>query len=263
MAAGSIVAVPDMRVLSRVLLRRRATTPFELLVVGVWIGVLVWGLVAASNHGGSGMAAEDMASMPGMRMSLGGSGSSSALSEMPMWGAMVFAMMVPASLPGVAYVGLHSFRRRRGRAMAQYVMLGWLGWMLFGAVCFGTFALAGLGRLNSRYALAGLVALAAGWQLTSAKRTALWRCHRTVPLPTTGAAAAAGVARFSWITTTGCVGSCWLMMVAMAAAPMGRMLVLMPVTTAVGTAERLAARPRRTARIGAGVLAFTALTLLL
>jgi predicted metal-binding membrane protein len=249
--------------MSRALVCRRLTTPYEVLVVAVWIGVLLWGLITISDRNISEMAALDMTNMPGMRMAITRPRFNSVLSEMPMWSAMVFAMMVPAALPGATHVGFHSFRWRRGKAMAQYVVLGWLGWVLFGAVWFSVFDIAGLGRFDNHYALAGVVALAAAWQLTPAKRRALWRCHRTVPLPATGAAAVAGVARFGWITTTGCIGSCWLMMLAMTAAPMGRMLVLMPVTAIVGTAERLTARPRRMSRIGAGVLAIIALVLVL
>lgn len=88
-----------------------------------------------------------------------------------------------------------------------------------------------------------VLAAAAAYELTTVKRWALNRCHRSRPLPPSGLRGVAGVARFAWISASGCVASCWLSMLAMLAAPGARPLVMVGVTVAM-TYERLTRRPR-------------------
>ena len=111
---------------------------------------------------------------------------------------MVVAMMVPVTLPAVRYVGLNSMRRRRQRAMALYTAVYVGIWALFGVTALGIDHLlrAHLG-LGDRLLLALALVAAAGWQLTRAKRRALFACGRTVPLPPLGRRADAGCARFA------------------------------------------------------------------
>lgn len=88
-----------------------------------------------------------------------------------------------------------------------------------------------------------LLAAAAVYELTAAKRWALNRCHRSRPLPPAGVRGLAAVARFAWVNASGCVASCWPSMLAMLTAPYARPLVMGAVTVAM-TYERLTRRPR-------------------
>ena len=99
--------------------------------------------------------------------------------------------------------------------------------------------------------------VAAGWQLTEAKRRALVRCHRASPLPPRGRAATIGIARFAARNGAACVTSCWAMMLVMAVATTGE-LAWMVALTGIVSAEKLTKKPRRATRYGAVVLGVAA-----
>jgi predicted metal-binding membrane protein len=67
--------------------------------------------------------------------------------------------------------------------------------------------------------LAGVLALAAAWELTSLKRLSLNCCHRSSPFRPRGLRASVTVLRFGWINGSACIGSCWVAMVVMLLAP--------------------------------------------
>jgi len=106
--------------------------------------------------------------------------------------------------------------------------------------------------------LAAVLAIAAAWQLTSAKRRALNACHLPSPLPPRGWRASAGVARFGLRNGGACVGSCWAAMLAMAVVPSSHLLWMASLTGFVVT-EKLSRRPRHATARGAALLAATAL----
>jgi predicted metal-binding membrane protein len=162
----------------------------------------------------------------------------------PMWMTMAFAAAMPAALPASQHVALNSFRRRRWRAVATFTFVYVGLWTAFGLV-----TVAVLDPLvASRTALFDVaLALAALWCLTPLKRRALNRCHRSAPLPPRGWKATAGVVRFAWINASGCVGSCWLAMMAMFAAPTLRLGWGVGLA-AVSAYEKLSSRPRRAVR---------------
>ena len=116
---------------------------------------------------------------------------------------------------------------------------------------FGTHTFAA--RLPLAFTVLAL-ALAAGWQLTAFKQRALRDCHRTVPLPPNGRAATIGVARFGLVNGSACVRCCWPAMLAMAVVPGAQMLLWTALLAGLMTAEKVARRPKLTARVVAIVL---------
>jgi predicted metal-binding membrane protein len=177
---------------------------------------------------------------------------------LPEWSLMVVAMMVPVTLPAVRYVGLNSMRRRRQWAMALYTTVYVGVWALFGLTALATEHLLSVHLgIGDPVLLALALAVAAGWQLTRAKRRALFACGRTVPLPPLGRRADAGCARFALLHGWRCVQSCWAIMLVMVAAGHAS-LVWMLALTGLVVAEELTVTGRRLTRPAAGLLAMAA-----
>jgi predicted metal-binding membrane protein len=174
------------------------------------------------------------------------------------WVLMVVAMMVPVTLPAVRYVGLNSVRRRRQRAMALYTAVYVGAWALLGVTVLGVDHLlrVHLG-LGDRVLLVLALLAAAGWQLTRAKRRALFACGRTVPLPPLGRRADAACARFALVHALRCMQSCWALMLVMVAVGHSS-LVWMGALTALVVAEELTVRWRWVTRPAAALLAVAA-----
>jgi predicted metal-binding membrane protein len=179
------------------------------------------------------------------------------------WSLMVVAMMVPVTLPAVRYVGLNSMRRRRQRAMALYTAVYVGTWALFGFTALGIDHLLSvhLGLSDPLLLVVALVA-AAGWQLTRAKRRALFACGRTVPLPPLGRRADAGCARYALLHGWRCIQSCWAIMLVMVAVGHSN-LVWMVALTVLVIAEELTVRGRYLTRPAAAVLAVAAMAVAL
>jgi len=185
-------------------------------------------------------------------------GAHAALPGLVMWTLMVVAMMVPLTLPAVRYVALNSMRRRRQRAIAVYVAAYVGVWMAFGLAAIGFHHVLGahLG-VSHQVLLAVALAAAAGWQLTRAKRRALYACGRTVPLPPYGRRADAACARFALLHAWRCIRSCWAIMLVMVIVGHSA-LIWMIALTALVIAEELTLRGRRLTRPAAGPLAAAA-----
>ncbi|NQX29394.1 DUF2182 domain-containing protein [Microbacteriaceae bacterium VKM Ac-2854] len=163
---------------------------------------------------------------------------------LPHWSLMCVAMMVPIALPAVRHVGRNSLRRRRGRAMAEF-LLGYLTvWLVFGAV-----ALSLAGTIRS--ALAAVVVIAVLWPFTPWHRRMRGGCHRTVPLPASGMGATRADIRFGLQHGAYCVGSCAPAMLAMAVLMHTGALAMLAVTAMLAAARLVPARylrpPRRLA----------------
>jgi predicted metal-binding membrane protein len=180
------------------------------------------------------------------------------IAGLPGWSLMVVAMMVPVTLPAVRHVGLNSMRHRRQRAMALYTVVFVGIWVLFGVTALATEHLLSfhLG-LGDRLLLAVALAAAAGWQLTRAKRRALFACGRTVPLPPVGRRADAGCVRFALLHARRCIQSCWAIMFVMVVVGHSS-LIWMLALTGIVVAEELTVIGRHLTRPAAVVFALTA-----
>jgi predicted metal-binding membrane protein len=175
----------------------------------------------------------------------GGGPVSQAVAGMPMWSLMALAMMLPAALPATSHVAVNSLRRRRGRAVSEF-LIGYLAlWLAFGAVVLLGLALLPFDR--AVVPLAAALGVATAWELSPAKQWALQRCHRSSPLPPSGWRANLGATRFGVVHGSACVASCWPLMLVMAVAPSAR-LAWCTALTGVGLAEKLTLKPRRRAR---------------
>lgn len=218
--------------------------------------------VASATAPATGAGASIWWCMPGMAVGRAASSDLlvTVLAGIPMWLVMVLAMSLPAAIPAIQHVAVNSFRRRQWRAVAEFLAV-YLGlWVAFGVVAMAGFAL--LPSASPYLLLALVLTLAAAWELAPPKRLALNRCHRTSPLAPRGLRATAAVLRFGWINGSACIGSCWLTMVAMLAAPSARLgwaLGLMGLTAYT----KLTRRPRRAARRTAAILGAAAVGVLL
>ncbi len=208
---------------------------------------LAWVLYAYLSVQGAGHATRAASTiwwcMPDMRAAVTSGDSLPALvaAALPMWLLILAAMVLPGVLPAAQHVATNTFRRRRSAAVGVFLGVHLLVWLAFGAIA--TLLLAAWGS-SPEAALFGVVlAAAAVYELTAAKRWALNRCHRTRPLPPRGVRGFVAVAGFGWVNASGCVASCWLSMLAMLTAPYGRPLVMIALTAAM-TYERLTRRPR-------------------
>jgi predicted metal-binding membrane protein len=269
-ASSTSVGLRFRRLDPKAMIGPRATFGVELVIAASWIATLWMSAASGSDPGaaqGQGamsmnmsMPGMSMSSMPGMSAGLHTSVQHAVLMGLPMWLAMSAAMMLPGALPAVRHVATNSFRWRRGRAMTEFVIVYLAVWGLFGAVVLGVLGLLGL---PTSVALTAALTFAAGWQLTSSKRCAVRDGHRSVPLPPSGWPAARGVVRFGSRHGTSCLRSCWPLMLVMAVAPVGEMLIWMPAVTILVSAEKLAAKPRRVVRAGSALLGTAALATLL
>jgi predicted metal-binding membrane protein len=131
---------------------------------------------------------------------------------------MSVAMMVPASLPAARYVAVNTLRGKRAASIALFLG-GYIGiWAILAAVA-STIRVVGEKQINDGAMPIGplpiVLSLAAVWQVTPMKRTAIRACHLGPMLPVLGWRAATACVTFGLNYGTRCVGSCWLLMVAM------------------------------------------------
>ena len=145
------------------------------------------------------------------------------------WVVMLAAMMFPSVAPMVvAYSRIHTHRRMAGRyapsgSTAVFVAGYLITWTLFGVVAYllyvsvaslfpGIFA----PDQGGRYVAAGVILVAAAYQLTPAKNVALMKCRSPMDFILHsmrhgyGGALRMGVEHGAW-----CVTCCWALMVAL------------------------------------------------
>jgi predicted metal-binding membrane protein len=143
------------------------------------------------------------------------------------WVAMMAAMMFPSAAPMVAAHSMVLRRRRelgradRGAGQTLAFVAGYLvAWSAFGIAAYGLFALVrslGAGALDweraGRWGAAGVIALAAAYQLSPLKDACLSRCRSPLAFlagswrPGRAGALAMGIEHGGW-----CVGCCWALM---------------------------------------------------
>lgn len=145
------------------------------------------------------------------------------------WVVMLAAMMFPSVAPMVVvYHRIQQHRRATGRyapagATAVFVAGYLVAWTAFGLVAYSLYVSVALlapglfgSDLGGRYLAAGVILLAAVYQLTPAKNVSLMRCRTPMDFilhrmrPGYRGAAAMGVEHGAW-----CVACCWALMVAL------------------------------------------------
>ena len=247
----------------RRLLMRRPELGASAVVALAW--VMLFLLAARGLHRGderAGMAG--MAGMPGMAGMAGMPGMSGSATPgawsvvaggLPLWVLMTVAMMGLASLAGIRHTGLNSLRWRRKRAMVEFSAAYLSVWTAFGVVALAATAI--MPGVPGSAALGVVLAVAAAWQLSPFKRRWLRDCHRSVPLPPRGWRAEADALRFGLRNGLSFLGSCWCLMLVMAAAPGGHLLWTAALAGVV-TTEKLLERPRRATRLAAVALGVAA-----
>lgn len=141
------------------------------------------------------------------------------------WVVMMAAMMFPSVWPMVAvYDGIRRARRAGPRRITWLVIGGYLlVWTVWGLAAFGAIA-AGRAAFGDflpwdgagRWVAAGIVGLAAVYQLTPIKNACLSRCRGPLMFvmenwrPGPAGALRMGIVHGAW-----CVGCCWALMVAL------------------------------------------------
>lgn len=145
------------------------------------------------------------------------------------WVVMLAAMMFPSVAPMVvAYSRIHSHRRKTGRyappgSTAVFVAGYLITWTVFGVAAYSLYSAAAslFPRLfawdqGGRYLAAGVIIVAAAYQLTPAKNVALMKCRSPMDFILHrmrngyGGALRMGVEHGVW-----CVACCWALMVAL------------------------------------------------
>lgn len=204
------------------------------LCAAAWLAVLSRGGAAHGFHEHAAHATHTSALTHGPTAWVG---------EALWWLVMVVAMMFPMVLEPVRATATRSLWRRRHRAIAGF-LAGYLApWALFGVVAsVAVSGLRGAGGLGASAVVLGFGA-AALWQVTPAKRRALFACHKTRPIAPDGWRADRDCLRYGWMVGGACLVSCWALMLACALA--GHSAPAMLGATAVGWAERNVGRPNR------------------
>lgn len=195
-----------------------------------------------------------------------------------MWWVMMAAMMVPASAPLIL---LYARTIRRGQRLGQITagrvpaawMLGgylavWLGFSLAASALQVVLAAEGLISQmmmwsQSRWLSAGLLALAAGFQLSPLKRTCLAACRAPVAfLSRHWQAGRWGALRMGLRHGAECLGCCWALMLLLF---VGGAMNLFWIAALGGLVliERLAPFGQRTLAVTAGILGVWSLATLL
>ena len=145
------------------------------------------------------------------------------------WVVMLAAMMFPSVAPMVvAYARIHTHRRNAGRyappgSTAAFVAGYLITWTVFGMAAYSLYAsvatlVPGLFAADQggRYLAAGVIMVAAAYQLTPAKNVALMKCRSPMDFILHrmrhgyGGALRMGVEHGAW-----CVACCWALMVAL------------------------------------------------
>lgn len=154
------------------------------------------------------------------------------------WCVMLAAMMFPLLIAQVRIIAGRSLWKRRNRAIALYLGGYLLPWSIYGLIAIATLPLMPF-KMTAPLALA----LAAAWQITPWKASALRACHRTGYLAPFGWRADADCVRAGWHSARACLLSCWALMLPCVVDTAGAWL--MPAIALFTVIERITDRPRQ------------------
>jgi predicted metal-binding membrane protein len=134
-------------------------------------------------------------------------------SLLPDLALMLLAMMPPLLASPLQHVWRRSLTRRRGRAIALFVM-GYLAvWLGLGVLLVATsLVLASAATETSLPAIAIGALVAMGWQATPLKQACLNLCHRRPALTAFGLRAETDALVYGITQGIWCAGACWALM---------------------------------------------------
>jgi predicted metal-binding membrane protein len=128
------------------------------------------------------------------------------------WALMLVAMMSPTLISPVHHIVKSSFKRRRARSVALFVVGYAAIWMAAGGVLVTATLMLNLLAPASYLPAVGLGIVALVWQCSPIKQRCLNRGHNHSELAAFGIAADLDALRFGITHGVWCVGSCWALM---------------------------------------------------
>jgi len=131
----------------------------------------------------------------------------------PGWSLMLVAMMSPTLIAPVDHIRKRSFKSRRARSVALFVVGYAAIWMATGAVLVTASLMLNLLEPRSYLPLLGVGIVAIVWQCSPIKQCCLNRGHNHSELAAFGITADLDALRFGITHGVWCVGSCWALMV--------------------------------------------------
>jgi predicted metal-binding membrane protein len=176
------------------------------------ISAIMW-VVLLFNPGGMALAhcpvSDSGASLASFQMMLAMNPPSSLMAG---WFLMLAAMMLPTLITPVRHVMERSFKRRRARSVALFLIGYAVIWMAAGAVLLAVVLMLNLLTPQSYLPAIGVGIIALVWQCSPIKQRCINRGHNHSELAAFGIAADLDVLRFGIMHGVWCVGSCWALM---------------------------------------------------
>jgi predicted metal-binding membrane protein len=136
------------------------------------------------------------------------------LTILPSLAAMLVAMMSPLLASPLLHLWRRSLPRRRGRAIALF-LLGYAVIWLAAALLLFAIAVALVvmaAALPGGSSLPVAILITAFWQISPAKQASLNQCHRKPPLAAFGLRAEVDALAYGITHGSSCVGTCWALM---------------------------------------------------
>ncbi|MBR0756370.1 DUF2182 domain-containing protein [Bradyrhizobium jicamae] len=195
-------------------------------------------LLAATAAGWTVLALrESSASLPAFCLSGDTlSGNIAALTRLPDLALMLLAMMPPLLASPLQHVWRRSLTRRRGRAIALFV-LGYVAiWLAVGVLLVTASLVLAAATALPAIAIGALIAL--GWQATPLKQASLNLCHRRPALEAFGIRAEIDALVYGTTHGIWCAGACWSLMLLPLLAGGPLHWVLMPMVMLIAIVER-------------------------
>ena len=212
----------------------RVTKTVLMISVAAWIILLAPGGITPALHRHDGHFPSMLQTMPSHLLLAVLPGTSLMMG----FAVMLVAMMSPALIAPICDIRLRSFRCRRVRAVALFVITYTSAWLALGYLALTVTAAVGIFTGRSCLPAAIVLVIALIWQFSPAKQRCLNGCHRHGELAAFGAAADADALRYGFNHAVWCVGSCWALMLLPMLLSAGHVVAMVGVTALIFS-ERL------------------------